>query len=457
MKHDERPLADPRTIRAVLTLLFVSSACGVFYLSLVPLRYTPLGWSDTIERFRNIPWLALGIDKRADWAANGIIMIPVTLFAAGAIDWKRKSRMRLTVAGPFIVLFVCSLAVAIEFVQIWFPPRVVSLNDMSAGMLGGVAGLICWSAFGDAIGDKIRRFVIGKPGFDRIAILSDVGLWCLLIYSFMPLDLVFSYQELSEKWEAGRITLVPFSDLQGGLAGNLKMLIFVGRLMPFAVVARMRWPTQKAMRFILSWCILTELVQLPIYSRNFSTTSIVLTGLLSLVAIWITPRLVTYMNVFDSAKAWLIGAVAWTVVVLFGFLGRFKQLVRDPDLIIERLDSILAVPFARAQRSTEMQAGENILLKVAVFALLAFLLTGWRDRRSTKRKRLGTFVAFAWVLLVGASIEFGQVFLIPLVPDITDWIIYSVGALVGWWAFHLLIPRIADRTTDHDRHEERFG
>lgn len=435
-------MANTRYVRLILAFLALLSAVCVFYLSMIPLRYQPLSWAETMAKFRDIPWLQLGIEKREDWVANGIIMIPVTFFASGAIDWGRKSRLPLMFIGPALIILVCIFAIAIEFCQIWFPPRVVSLNDLSAGVVGGICGVIAWLLVGNPIGHRIRRFVFGNPGLERISILSEAGLWTLLVYSFLPFDLILTVDELRAKFEAGRITVIPFSDVLAGtgIKQLLRLFLFCCPLVPFAIIQRLNWPTRVAVRSMLLWSCSIELAQFPIYSRNFSVTSIVISSLACVLAIAMTPLLARYLRLFEHARTWLFGACIWTATILTGFLGRFSGVARDKELILERFSSLFAVPFARAQRSTEMQAGENILLKLLIFAALAMLLAGWSDR-SRKSKPFTLAIAITWIAFVALGLEIGQVFLIPLVPDITDIIIYAVGAFMGWLAFGLLVPR----------------
>jgi glycopeptide antibiotics resistance protein len=50
-------------------------------------------------------------------------------------------------------------------------------------------------------------------------------------------------------------------------------------------------------------------------------------------------------------------------------------------------------------------------------------------------------VSTLWFLILSAAIEVGQVFLYPLVPDVTDFIIYTMGAICGIAAFKLMMPK----------------
>ena len=60
----------------------------VVYGSLVPLDFTPLPLDEAIERFRRIRFLNLGIGSRADWVANGLLMIPLAFLLCGSIQMK---------------------------------------------------------------------------------------------------------------------------------------------------------------------------------------------------------------------------------------------------------------------------------------------------------------------------------------------------------------------------------
>ena len=61
----------------------------VVYASLVPLNYTAKPFDETVAEFQKTPWFQLGIERRADWVANGLMMLqpvswqPVRSIGAG--------------------------------------------------------------------------------------------------------------------------------------------------------------------------------------------------------------------------------------------------------------------------------------------------------------------------------------------------------------------------------------
>jgi len=49
-----------------------------------------------------------------------------------------------------------ALSAAIEFTQLWFPPRVSSLNDVLAETIGAVIGATTWVIAGQRLTDYAR-------------------------------------------------------------------------------------------------------------------------------------------------------------------------------------------------------------------------------------------------------------------------------------------------------------
>jgi VanZ family protein len=117
-----------------LGLAALAYAVFVVYGSLVPLafRYRPLmaAW----DAFLQTPYLHLGLGSRADWVANILLYIPLGFLATGWIA--AASRSRGVAAGVVVLVFCVLLAVGVEFAQLYFPPRTVSLNDIVAESSG---------------------------------------------------------------------------------------------------------------------------------------------------------------------------------------------------------------------------------------------------------------------------------------------------------------------------------
>ena len=129
-----RPAQNIHTQTAIFPwwLLYV---CFVIYGSLVPLEYQPIPWDQAWLQFKNIQLLNIGAQGRADWVANGVLYIPVGFLTVSMLLRAGKWKV-LALIGA--LLFGFALALAVEFTQIAFPARTVSLNDVFAEFVGGM-------------------------------------------------------------------------------------------------------------------------------------------------------------------------------------------------------------------------------------------------------------------------------------------------------------------------------
>jgi glycopeptide antibiotics resistance protein len=430
----------PEYVRPMLGLLSIVATAIVIYASLVPLNYAPLPWPETVARFKEIPWFQLGIDRRADWVANGLIMLPAGFFAAAAIDWKRRRRWALLLAAPLIIATLIAIVLAIEFAQLWFPPRVTSQNDILAGMIGSIGGVGLWAIVGHSAVDRFVQFWLCKPGLRRWQLLMEYSVIGLLLYNLMPLDVMLSAEEFQAKHQTRPLTLIPFADFNLDKESIANAVVDLARLMPFAFFSTLSYGSRRAVLLAAVWACCLESVKIPLYSRVFSVTDIFLTMTGATLATVLAPAMLRTTRRLDLGWTWFLAALGWSGIMLVGFLSRYESIVRDPQLIQERWQGILIVPFARAHSSSEMEAGENILVKLMLFAALSFLLCSWCSRISAGLRTAAVIVATLWFLILSVAIEVGQVFLYPLVPDVTDFIIYSLGAICGTIAFRMMIP-----------------
>ena len=177
----------------------------VVYGSLVPLDFQPRDWDTAWQAFRDIPYLDLGIASRADWIANALLYIPLTfIWLCGIGDSDRGTRRRLAMAA----VLLCAIAVcgAVEFAQLFFPPRTVSLNDIIAEVLGSLLGALLWLAWGKRILQWLGE--LGRGGNAALGAALSLYLCAYLGFSFFPFDFVISAKELGERMATGAISPV---------------------------------------------------------------------------------------------------------------------------------------------------------------------------------------------------------------------------------------------------------
>jgi len=168
----------------------------VIYGSLVPLDYRPLPWDQAWSMFQHIRLLDVGAVGRADWIANGVLYLPVGFLTASVLSGARQTSAPLPAILGAIV-FVAALAVAIEFAQLAFPPRTVSLNDLLAELLGGTLGASLAGMASHRF-TALRQALTGTA--DRLLPrLLEAYAIAYCAFSLFPYDFLLSTAELAEK------------------------------------------------------------------------------------------------------------------------------------------------------------------------------------------------------------------------------------------------------------------
>ena len=129
-------------------MLYSSTAVGptgFHFVSLDPV--------EAFHRFLATRFVASGSDQRADWMGNLLMLVPFGFLVAGAI-WPRRAAFRLPAAAG--TMLICMAAIlAIKYLQLFFPPRTVTLNYIVAQGAGGGDRLCLFRGLAPAY----RRFI----------------------------------------------------------------------------------------------------------------------------------------------------------------------------------------------------------------------------------------------------------------------------------------------------------
>lgn len=404
------------------------------YGSWAPLALVPQPPAEAWTRFLALPGPWQDNAARTDLAVNFLLMVPLAFGAAYLLATltSRAWRRGLTVlVWPALAV----LSVAVEYGQMFLPPRVPSWTDVAMQLLGSAIGL----GLHALLGERARSLVAGLSGrlppLQRLHHGLIVYLLVLLISQLMPLDLSISPVELYRKWRDGRVVLLPFSALPPGLfdagwqlGADLLLWLPVGALWWLAP-GRPAWPALAARALAL--VLVVELLQLFVLSRVSDVTDLFV-GTAGVLAGAGLARALRHWGDWPASRqrALLLGALAaWglgTVAVLwlpFDF---------DPQRATAQAwwASVSRLPFATYLQRSEYGALGEILRKLAVFlpgglllALLAQLAGGHSPAAWPRLLALG---AMALVL------EAGQVLLPSKVADLTDAALGLLGGYLGW-------------------------
>ncbi|QDS88326.1 VanZ like family protein [Rosistilla ulvae] len=424
---------------------------GLIYASIVPLEFQPLSFAEAIKRFPEIPWLNLGVYRRADWVANGLVAFPFGFLLAGAADRDSRTTGRYALALLAIIVFGNALVVAIEFLQLWYPRRTVSQNDIAAGCIGATIGPLAWMFVGRpavAAWRQVRRLTWDGPSSRRITgWLLLMYLSLLIAYSVLPLDIMFSGNEWQAKWQAGRFAWVPELNLvsidlqRGTLHLALSLVLSAARMLPVGLLLVVSGWRQRGLALLIGVPILIELLQAPIFTR-FTTFADALCGwgggLLGMV---VGLQLEPIARFNDRLAVRVAAVVTALAAVVMAFLGRYERIASDAE-VAYAWSQFWTPPFVKYYYTSEFMAGSNLMGKLIAFSILGGALCNAFSRpgqRVSPPRLASCCVSLAIVVGAGVAIEISQIYLVPFYGDAADVLIYAVGAFCGWGFYRSIV------------------
>jgi VanZ family protein len=415
-------------VRLRSALLWIAFAALVAYLSFVPFRYQPLEFDEALARFEKIPYLNLGAGSRADWVANILMFLPLGWLGAAFFVPRPRRRFDLVAILPSLALGA-AWAAAVEFGQLYFPNRTVSINDIVAEVIGTFLGACLWSAFGATSVDWWRTLLRGGRATANAAL--GAYLLAYLVLSFSPFDFVISADELAQKiqsdlngwWMApiscGRapcslklaveaLAVVPFGwwlgMRQGGRGGSIAMAAMVGASMG----------------------VLIELAQFLLVSGTSQGASIVSRAAGVAAGAWLhssRDRILRIDWVRWGRPMVLAGLIPWLAVVAYvagWFGGRWLGL----EAGLARIAGVEWMPFFYQYYSTEQALIRSTLIHLVLYAPMGVAVWLW-GRRTNTASGLAAALLAAMVAVVAES---GKLFIPGRHPDYTDVLLAMAAA-----------------------------
>jgi len=232
-----------RSTRSRLIALALIYAGFIIYGSLLPFEFHALPLGDAWQKFLETPYLALGVMKRADWVANCVLYVPIGFLLSGALSSSAKRTGR---AFGCLIAFVLGTAIAIgvEFTQLYFPLRTVSLNDLGAEIVGSLIGAALWFSQGPKLLSFMRSISDGGTAAIRAAIV--IYLVAYFALAMFPYDFLVSWSEIEWKLTSSGIGLaIAGNACESGLRCTVKFVIEIAAMMPLGVlIALMRPPNR---------------------------------------------------------------------------------------------------------------------------------------------------------------------------------------------------------------------
>lgn len=422
----------------------------VVYGSLVPLDYRPLTFDAAWQRLLQAPMLTLGVERRADWVANGVLYLPVGFLTTGLLMGGRPGWPRKAAAALLGVGFGIALAVAVELAQTAFPPRTVSRNDLLAEAIGSVLGML-----GAMAGARRFRLLLAGYGIGGGLFARRLGLAYALLFpalALFPFDLLVSAAEWRAKLAGPQIgLLLAGSSLELGAIKLLaKLAVETLVVLPLGALwvawrdgpfrnrrpgTRINWLPAALLGGLLG--LLIESAQLAFASGQSQGISVITRALgftLGAVAWRRLDRLTA-----EAVQARVRAATSVTLMALLALLVLYNGAWRGPwisaDSALLRLGGeVRFVPFYYHYYTTEMHAVISLVAVSLSYAPLGVLGWAWHARAG---------VVAAMALLLSAAMELSKLFAGPTHPDPTNlWI-----AAAASWMAQMMLRRLFVRTT----------
>lgn len=411
----------------------------VVYGSLVPLDFHPRPLAEAWIDFQRVRYFTIGVAGRADWIANGVLYVPLAFLSALVLGVGRRGRGFSAAAGGF--LFCAAIAVVVEFLQLFFPPRTVSLNDLLAEFVGSAVGT--GLAFG--IGQRVRDLVAALSGvvatLGQPLLMAYAAAYCA--FSFFPYDVLVSGLELRQKLGSGQWGWIHAdgSMQRGALVAFLKCAVEALASAPLGALLAPLLPQRS-----------------PFFQRAAFASGAAIGTIIEVGQLFLASGVSQGISVLSRALGMTIGAMLWQtradlpqlvhglrrfaphlaalyLLTMAGAHGWFGSAWSMAE-VAGKLDKLRFLPFYYHYYTSEATAVISLLSACLMYAPVAYLT--WSA---------GTGSAAAVLAAVAAAIVFetGKLFTAGTHPDPSNiWI----AALTAWGCARL-IERVSRKRVTH--------
>lgn len=469
--------------RLQLSILASALLALTFYGTIVPLQYRPTTLESAISAVDRAPWhVADSRQMRADWILNSIQYGFLGFFCLGALAVDRR-RVWSVACAIGVAVLGWKLAYWLEVLQVAFPPRTISANDVFVERVGILSGCGCWIVFGQPLIGWFRS-AWNRRGVEGLTSQILPAYVCgLLIVSWIPFDVALSLQDLVEKNAEGRIHWSPFSLIDRSVASNsfadrqalsAAWLGVANAFFAFVPIGGMlgiqrRWNARSLGVTAMAGFFLASIVefgQLIVMSHDFRCIDMVAATLATtLTAAWVRQfqgrvsaresapadaiqaafrrwgaRFVRWGAAFGFALILLL-AIGMVAMSWYPFDFRFETSSKvDPpsnmasrgipssQTLKSRLTRMTWAPFVDYYYGSRTRALEQIAQRSLFFMPLGAISAAFFGQRPIR----GRLVGFVMALGVGLLIEIGQCYIPERSPSGTDLYIHLFGTGLGY-------------------------
>lgn len=173
-------------------ILYVSTVLGP-----LGFNFTPITAHEALGRFlrQATVWVDHGSDQRADWLGNLFMLAPFGFLVAGGLT--RHGSPRISIGRMVASVGICVIfVVGVKFIQIYFPPRTVTLNYVVAQTVGALVGVLLCPAWQSAVAGLARHRIAPRA---TLILLLRVYTAALILFILLPLDVALNLDDLADQ------------------------------------------------------------------------------------------------------------------------------------------------------------------------------------------------------------------------------------------------------------------
>ena len=405
----------------------------IVYGSVVPLDYTPLSVAVAWERFQHTPFFHLGLYARADWISNAVLFVPLAFLWCGVFG--APSLLNRSMTGLLIFGLCTCGAIGLEFLQLYFPTRTVSQNDIYAEIVGAAVGVLVWGSLGGYCIRLVHDLLYDLHTALR-AFTVLYGIFYVTVALF-PYDFVLSaaefHQLLAHRPLASFMLGISCTE---GLRCGLSLLLEILAVTPFGAAFAFFSVRQRGVRWrSLFWLgassgAVLEVIQFFTYSGNVALVSLLTRGVGCVVGRALAEQ---YRTIPTSRMPGVVHVLARALVVpylLLLMVGNHWALTAPLTVpeVIEKLQALPFIPFYFYYRSPEILALQALLYQTAMYLPFGlFLRIYMAHKPAIQRWWIVGLLSIVLATLMGV----GRLFL-DGVPDPTNVLIGGGTAVMGY-------------------------
>lgn len=430
-------------------LFTLGYATFVVYGSLLPFEVRNIDAHHAWQSFLDIQYLELGPDKRQDFVANGLLYLPLAfLCAVTATVGTRVGSRVLAATAAFGVAQV--VAVGIEFAQLFFAGRSVSLNDLVAEATGSLAGSALWIFFGGWLKRAWHSITVSATLTPATGLVLYVASYVAV--ALMPMDFLVSINEWKWKLERSPPDLfLDFSACRSVLHCLLKLPVIFVTSLPIGMLLGFKTRENLTRAALLQAISLGFLLGFVIELAQFATVSGRAEGgsILARVLACLSGALMARNNVLPLVLQYLsprartvVAVLTPAYIALLAVTNRWD--LRTPlslDAAWAKLEATRFLPFFYHYYSPESTAFISVLSAVAMYAPVGALVWAWQFARLDVPESKGFKASYVAATITAALIWAGRLLLNDQAfADPTNILIAGPSAMLAL----LIIERIID-------------